>query len=400
MLVIRTLKGTTVSSSARPTVPLPPTQRPFRHRIAAFIGATALMVTAATAGVAADVMTASPATAAQCSSSNFSDVKKTNKAYYSAVTWAYCNGITMGYSDGTYGVHQNITRAEVATLLFRQVTPKYVQNGQRYFIDVPATGQYYSGPITWMAQAALSTGYADRSFGVGRDITRGEMAAFIYRLAGATKKGPNYSPFTDMGWSTSFYHDASWLQANGIARGYADGTFRPQQNITRGETAIMLQNAHRFIAHRGDVSTPAISPLPNQADKPSTTAPSWTSKVVSWATAKAKDPRAQYQWGGNGPWEYDCSGFTVDAFKAAGRSLPRTARAQHGAATSYVPVSQAKPGDLVYWSNNGSGSGVYHIAVVIGGGKIAHARNEKEGLSITSINYSPYNMLGQAGRYY
>ncbi|MFB9074842.1 NlpC/P60 family protein [Citricoccus parietis] len=226
------------------------------------------------------------------------------------------------------------------------------------------------------------------------------MAAFIYRLAGATKKGPSRSPFKDMGWSTAFYHEASWLRTNGISRGYADGTFRPQQRITRGETAIMLQNAHRFIAHRGDVSTPSISPLPSQTDKPSTTAPSWSKKVVTWATAKAKDPRAQYQWGGNGPWEYDCSGFTVGAFKAAGRSLPRTAKAQYGAATSYVPVSQAKPGDLVYWSNNGAGSGVYHIAVVIGGGKIAHARNENEGLSITSINYSPYNMLAKAGRYY
>ena len=62
-------------------------------------------------------------------------------------------------------------------------------------------------------------------------------------------------------------------------------------------------------------------------------------------------------------------------------------------------MGNLRVGDLVFWSNNGSGSGVYHVAVYIGDGKIAHARNPKMGVSVTSLNYSPTNMLGTAVRY-
>lgn len=69
---------------------------------------------------------------------------------------------------------------------------------------------------------------------------------------------------------------------------------------------------------------------------------------------------------------------------------------QYQAADSYVPLSQVQVGDLVYWSN---GTSVYHITIYVGNGQIAHARNPEEGVSITSINYAPYNMLSVADRY-
>ncbi|MGM7670230.1 S-layer homology domain-containing protein [Microbacterium sp. A93] len=367
-----------------------------RHRLAALAGVTALAAGVAFAGLTGQVAAAPSAAAAQCSSSSFTDVPRSSPKY-APVTWLACQGITTGYPNGSFGVGKSVTRGEVATFLYRQTAPKHPKNGAAYFFDVPGKNAFYSAPVAWMAQGGFAKGGADGRFRPGAPVTRGEMAAFIYRLAGATAKGPNYSPFKDMGWSTGFYHEASWLEAKGIANGYKGGSFKPGRNITRGETAIMLQNAHRYIATRGDVTTPVASPLPSGGGNAAGSTAAWKTKAANWATAKAKSPSSYYAWGGNGPNGYDCSGFVIGAFAAGGKGgLPRRAADQYKAADSYVPLSQVQVGDLVYWSSGGS---VYHIAVYVGNGQIAHARNEKEGVSITNINYAPYNMLSVAGRY-
>ena len=132
-----------------------------------------------------------------------------------------------------------------------------------------------------------------------------------------------------------------------------------------------------------------------------TTASSGTGwgSAVRWATAKAADPGVRYVWGGNGPSGYDCSGFTQNALAQAGKKLPRNSKAQYAAARQYVSVDNLQVGDLVFWSNNGSASGIYHVAMYIGNGKIAHARNPQMGVTITDVDYSPWNMMGTAARY-
>lgn len=124
----------------------------------------------------------------------------------------------------------------------------------------------------------------------------------------------------------------------------------------------------------------------------------WRGDVAQWATAKAANPSVYYSWGGNGPTAYDCSGFTQSAFAQAGKSIPRGSSAQF-AGGQKVSMSNLRVGDLVFWSNNGAGSGVYHVAIYIGDGKIAHARNPQTGVTVTDLNYSPWNMLGTAVRY-
>lgn len=123
------------------------------------------------------------------------------------------------------------------------------------------------------------------------------------------------------------------------------------------------------------------------------------SAATSWAVNKTNESGTYYSWGGNGPKGYDCSGFTLAAFQQAGKSLPRTSSAQYGAAKQYVSLSNLQPGDLVFWSNNGSQSGVYHVAIYIGNGQIAHARNPSTGITVTGLHYSPYNMMSVGGRY-
>lgn len=121
--------------------------------------------------------------------------------------------------------------------------------------------------------------------------------------------------------------------------------------------------------------------------------------AVDWAVSTANDPSVGYAYGGNGPSVYDCSSFLQSAFAQAGVDLPRTSGAQYASASQYVGLDELQVGDLVFWSNNGSSSGIYHVAMYIGDGKIAHARNYTEGVSVTDVDYSPWNMLGTAARY-
>ncbi len=91
--------------------------------------------------------------------------------------------------------------------------------------------------------------------------------------------------------------------------------------------------------------------------------------TLEFAQAQLGKP---YVWGATGPDEYDCSGLTMQAWKAAGVQIPRVSRDQTKAGQR-VPREQAQPGDLVFWSSNGTDSGVHHVALSLGGNQIIEA---------------------------
>ncbi|MFE9772503.1 NlpC/P60 family protein [Streptomyces sp. NPDC005931] len=106
----------------------------------------------------------------------------------------------------------------------------------------------------------------------------------------------------------------------------------------------------------------------------STTTPTAPSTDSSYATKAEKAlafARAQigkpYVWGATGPGSYDCSGLTQAAWKAAGVTIPRTTYDQVNAGTT-VPLSQALPGDLVFFYDD-----VTHVGIYIGNGMMIHA---------------------------
>ncbi|MFF5963920.1 NlpC/P60 family protein [Streptomyces collinus] len=87
-------------------------------------------------------------------------------------------------------------------------------------------------------------------------------------------------------------------------------------------------------------------------------------KALAFARAQIGKP---YVWGAVGPGSYDCSGLTQAAWKAAGVTLPRTTYDQVNAGTA-VPLSQAQPGDLVFFYDD-----VTHVGIYIGNGMMIHA---------------------------
>lgn len=108
------------------------------------------------------------------------------------------------------------------------------------------------------------------------------------------------------------------------------------------------------------------------------------------ATAAIAEARRQlgkpYRWGAAGPDSFDCSGLTLWAWRAGGRSLPHSSRAQF-AATSRVPLSQIQPGDLVFY-----GTPIHHMGIYVGGGQMIEASQTG-----TPVRYAPIYRRDMAG---
>ncbi|HET9383143.1 MAG TPA: C40 family peptidase, partial [Streptomyces sp.] len=89
-----------------------------------------------------------------------------------------------------------------------------------------------------------------------------------------------------------------------------------------------------------------------------------------------------YVWGANGPSGFDCSGLTQWAYAQAGVALPRTSQAQRHAGRQ-VPLSEARPGDLVVYRSDAG-----HIGMYAGGGRVIHA--PRPGVP---VRYDPVGMM-------
>jgi cell wall-associated NlpC family hydrolase len=103
--------------------------------------------------------------------------------------------------------------------------------------------------------------------------------------------------------------------------------------------------------------------------------------AVSFAYAKLGSP---YVWGATGPDAFDCSGLVQAAYRSAGVSLPRTTYAQIGAGTR-VSRSELQPGDLVFFY-----SGISHVGIYVGNGRMIHAPNPSAPVRIASIDEMPF----------
>lgn len=91
--------------------------------------------------------------------------------------------------------------------------------------------------------------------------------------------------------------------------------------------------------------------------------------AIAFAKAQLGKP---YQWGGAGPSTWDCSGLTMMAWNAGGIALPHFAAAQYDMGTP-IAISNARPGDLLFWSYNGAPSGIHHVALYLGNGAFIEA---------------------------
>ena len=144
----------------------------------------------------------------------------------------------IGYTDGTIRPNNDISRAEVATIFFRLLTDEareqYTTTAGN-FTDVKA-GMWCNRAIATLTNMGIIKGYTDGSFQPNKSITRAELATIIARFA---KLDVNTKTFSDINghWAQKNIELAA---GNGWINGYTDGTFRPNNNITRAETFAMI----------------------------------------------------------------------------------------------------------------------------------------------------------------
>ena len=144
-----------------------------------------------------------------------------------------------GYADGTVHPDNNITRAQVATIFFRLLDEDVRDDSlttYNTFTDVSA--DYWANTaISTMSELGVIQGYSDGTFRPNAFITRAQFAAICARFDDTVKRGS--SDFTDIDghWAKAEIERAATL---GWIQGYSDGTFRPNNNITRAQAMTMI----------------------------------------------------------------------------------------------------------------------------------------------------------------
>ena len=143
-----------------------------------------------------------------------------------------------GYPDGTFGPENNMTRAEVAQMFYNLLLDQDVEI-TKTFDDVPANA-WYTKAVNTLASLDIISGVGDNKFEPERSITRAEFTAMAMKFAVGGEEGENI--FSDVDENDWFYDAVVNSIQYGWIHGYGDGTFRPNNPITRAEVTAIVNN--------------------------------------------------------------------------------------------------------------------------------------------------------------
>jgi len=145
------------------------------------------------------------------------------------------------------------------------------------FTDVTAYSYYYDG-VNYLAENGYMQGTTSTTFAPGATVTRGMVAAVLYRMSGS-QSGAFKGTFSDVSSGLYYSQAAEWAAANGLASGYADGTFAPGQAVTRQQLAAFLYRYASYL--KLDVT--AQADLKSYTD--SASVGSYAKTAVAWCLA-------------------------------------------------------------------------------------------------------------------
>lgn len=182
---------------------------------------------------------------------DFTDVPIDHK-FRTEITWLADQQITTGYADGTFKPRASVTREAFAAFLYRLAgKPQISLPTKSPFKDVPKSAQFYK-EIVWLSNQGITNGWSDGTFRPKAKISREAVAAFLYRFEGRPSfTPPAKSPFTDVTRSSQFYKEVTWLARSGITTGYADGTFKPKNSVSREAIAAFLHRGNTVAQRNG-----------------------------------------------------------------------------------------------------------------------------------------------------
>lgn len=168
----------------------------------------------------------------------FTDLPDTSWAY-SYVVNLYCRNVVSGFSDGTYRPNVGNTRGQFTKMLVLGFSWTVVPGGVQRFSDVPLDSTYASFIETAVQQGVVS-GYPDGTFRPNDPVTRAQAVKMIMIAHGWLPESPSSPTFTDIPPSHWTFGYVEGAYSHAIIGGYPDGTFRPQNSITRAQVAKTL----------------------------------------------------------------------------------------------------------------------------------------------------------------
>jgi len=174
----------------------------------------------------------------------FTDVKDTDW-FYEYVRWAHMNGITNGTSEDTFSPNATLTRAMLVTILWRSENcPEVTEKSG--FTDVPSDS-YYADAVAWAEDNGIVNGYGSEIFAPDDNITREQIAAIMYRFA--SYKGEDVSiyestkldGFKDSDSISDWAVDAmKYAVGSGLIKGRTEDMLMPLGNASRAESVTVL----------------------------------------------------------------------------------------------------------------------------------------------------------------
>lgn len=178
---------------------------------------------------------------ADCPSRSFTDLGSVGTWYHEAVDYVLRNGLMGGYGNGTFGPNNNLTRAQFAQILFNK-EGKPVVNYLLQYGDV-AEGAWYTEAVRWATSQGVVGGYGNGLFGPNDNITREQLAVMLWRYAGSPAATDKELHFTDADQIGGYALEAlRWAVENGVMNGKSGGVLDPQGLATRAQVAQMLMN--------------------------------------------------------------------------------------------------------------------------------------------------------------
>ena len=161
-----------------------------------------------------------------------------SRYYADGVQWMVDNEITTGTTPTCFSPDDPVTRGQAAAFTWR-MEGEPAPGDPHTFLDVVAAWQ--QSPVSWMVNSEITTGKSATEFAPDDYLTRGELAAMLHRLAGEPDAPPPDS-FPDIvkGWQVT---PVGWMVQEGITTGTSATTFSPDDTVTRGQIATFF---HRY----------------------------------------------------------------------------------------------------------------------------------------------------------
>lgn len=214
---------------------------------------SALLSAALCAGMCVPAFAAGP---------TFTDVPATHWAY-TAVEKASEAGLMNGYGGTLFGQNDPITRGQMVQILYNYYGEDCGTNSG--FSDVPASA-WYAKAVTWASKKGVVSGYSNGTFGPDNQLTREQMVTILYNVADKPETNPSaISQYSDYHQVASYAADGfAWAVSNKVVSGTSSTTLSPRGTATRAQVAVILV---RYLENVEGVKFPEVT-IPTQPVQP------------------------------------------------------------------------------------------------------------------------------------